>query len=79
MAFYNADRFPQWKHSLFIGALAGESLIRLTVDGDKVTGEERLLTDRKERIREVQTGPDGFVYVLTDEKDGKLLKVSPQQ
>lgn len=79
MAFYNADRFPQWKHSLFIGALAGESLIRLTVDGDKVTGEERLLIDRKERIREVQTGPDGFVYVLTDEKDGKLLKVSPQQ
>ncbi|QLK61475.1 PQQ-dependent sugar dehydrogenase [Enterobacteriaceae bacterium Kacie_13] len=79
MAFYNAERFPQWKHSLFIGALAGESLIRLTVDGDKVTGEERLLTDRKERIREVQTGPDGFVYVLTDEKDGKLLKVSPQQ
>ena len=77
MAFYNADRFPQWKHSLFIGALAGESLIRLTVDGDKVTGEERLLTDRKERIREVQTGPDGFVYVLTDEKNGKLLKVSP--
>lgn len=44
-----------------------------------MTGEERLLTDRKERIREVQTGPDGFVYVLTDEKDGKLLKVSPQQ
>jgi len=60
-----------------IGALAGESLIRLTVDGDKITGEERLLTDRKERIREVQTGPDGFVYVLTDESDGKLLKIAP--
>lgn len=77
MAFYNAERFPQWKHSLFIGALAGEALIRLTVEGNKITGEERLLTDRKERIREVQTGPDGFVYVLTDEKNGKLLKVSP--
>ncbi|WP_112289394.1 PQQ-dependent sugar dehydrogenase [Rahnella sp. AN3-3W3] len=78
MAFYNAQTFPQWKNSLFVGALAGESLIRLTLDGDKVTHEERLLSDRKERIREVQIGSDGFVYVLTDESDGKLLKVAPQ-
>jgi glucose/arabinose dehydrogenase len=78
MAFYNAQKFPQWKNSLFVGALAGKSLIRLTLDGDKVTHEERLLGDRKERIREVQVGGDGFVYVLTDESDGKLLKVAPQ-
>ncbi|CAM3637128.1 PQQ-dependent sugar dehydrogenase [Rahnella bruchi] len=78
MAFYNAQKFLQWKNSLFVGALAGKSLIRLTLDGDKVTHEERLLGDRKERIREVQVGGDGFVYVLTDESDGKLLKISPQ-
>lgn len=78
MAFYNAQTFPQWKNSLFVGALAGESLIRLTLDGDTVTHEERLLSDRKERIREVQIGSDGFVYVLTDESDGKLLKIAPQ-
>ncbi|CAH0326893.1 Aldose sugar dehydrogenase YliI [Rahnella aquatilis] len=78
MAFYNVQKFPQWKNSLFIGALAGESLIRLTLDGEKVTHEERLLSDRKERIREVQVGADGFVYVLTDDRDGKLLKVAPQ-
>lgn len=78
MAFYNAQKFPQWKNSLFVGALAGESLIRLTLEGDKVSHEERLLSDRKERIREVQVGSDGFVYVLTDESDGKLLKIAPQ-
>lgn len=78
MAFYNAKAFPQWKNSLFVGALAGESLIRLTLDGEKVTHEERLLGDRKERIREVQVGEEGFVYVLTDDRDGKLLKIAPQ-
>lgn len=78
MAFYNAQKFPQWKNSLFIGALAGESLIRLTLDGEKVVHEERLLGDRQERIREVQVGPDGDVYVLTDERDGKLLRITPE-
>ena len=77
MAFYNAQAYPQWKNSLLVGAVAGESLIRLTLDGAKITHEERLLSDLKERIREVQVGSDGFVYVLTDERDGKLLKVAP--
>jgi aldose sugar dehydrogenase len=77
MAFYTADRFPQWKNSLFIGALAGQHLARLTVDGEKVTAEERLLTDRKERFRDVRQGPDGYVYALTDEANGKILRVSP--
>lgn len=75
MAFYDAARFPTWQHSLFIGALAQKELIRLQLDGDKVIAEERLLGDRGERIRDVRVGPDGYVYLLTDESDGKLLKV----
>ena len=77
MAFYTADRFPQWKNSLFIGALAGQHLARLTVDGEKVTAEERLLADRKERFRDVRQGLDGYIYALTDEANGKILRVSP--
>ncbi|AEC19699.1 hypothetical protein PT7_1159 [Pusillimonas sp. T7-7] len=75
MAFYNADLFPAWKHSLFIGALKEEALIRLTLKGDQVVSEERLLEDRDERIRDVRVGPDGYVYVLTDEAEGKLLRI----
>ncbi|EPJ1399944.1 TPA: PQQ-dependent sugar dehydrogenase [Yersinia enterocolitica] len=75
MAFYDADRFPAWQHSLFIGALAQKELIRLQLNGDKVMAEERLLSDRGERIRDVRIGADGYVYLLTDESDGKLLKV----
>ncbi|CNK49676.1 PQQ-dependent sugar dehydrogenase [Yersinia aldovae] len=75
MAFYNADRFPTWKHSLFIGALAQKELIRLQLEGDKVIAEERLLSERGVRIRDVRVGPDGYVYLLTDESDGKLLKI----
>ncbi|CNI18251.1 soluble aldose sugar dehydrogenase%2C PQQ-dependent [Yersinia massiliensis] len=75
MAFYDNPRFPTWQHSLFIGALAQEALIRLQLEGDKVISEERLLEDRGERIRDVRVGPDGYLYVLTDERDGKLLKV----
>ena len=75
MAFYNADRFPAWQHSLFVGALAQEELIRLTLEGDRVVSEERLLSSRKERIREVRLGPDGYLYLLTDAENGKLLRV----
>lgn len=75
MAFYNSARFPQWKNSLFIGALKEKSLIRLQVNGEKVVEEQRLLEDRGERIRDVRQGPDGYLYVLTDESNGKLLKV----
>lgn len=77
MAFYNAEKFPQWQHKLFIGALKDESLIMLNVNGDIVTEESRLLKDRKQRIRDVRVGPDGYLYVLTDEPDGELLKISP--
>lgn len=75
MAFYNSARFPQWKNSLFIGALKEKSLIRLRVNGEQVVEEQRLLENRAERIRDVRQGPDGYLYVLTDEANGKLLKV----
>ncbi|AKQ55598.1 exported dehydrogenase [Bordetella hinzii] len=77
MAFYDAQAYPQWKHSLFIGALADQALIRLTLEGDKVAAEERLLKDRGARIRDVRVGPDGAVYVLTDAPQGALLRVTP--
>lgn len=74
MAFYDNPRFPEWRHSLFIGALRGY-LIRLQLEGDKVVGEERLLENFGSRIRDVRQGPDGYLYLLTDAADGQLLKV----
>jgi glucose/arabinose dehydrogenase len=76
MAFYDADLFPAWKGSLFVGALAGKHLARLALDGTKVVGEERLLAGRA-RIRDVRVGPDGAVYVATDEGDDAILKLVP--
>lgn len=76
-AFYTGDKWPAWKNSLFVGALAGQLLARLSTDGEKVTGEERLLTSLGERIRDVRQGPDGFLYLLTDDSSGKLLRVRP--
>jgi glucose/arabinose dehydrogenase len=76
MAFYTGDAFPAWKGSLFIGALAGKHLVRLALDGTKVVGEERLLVDRA-RIRDVRVGPDGMLYVLTDEAAGELWRLVP--
>ncbi len=75
MAFYSAERFPAWQHSLFIGALAGQALIRLQLQGDQVVHEARLLQDRGWRIRDVRQGPDGFLYLLTDAPDGKLVRL----
>jgi glucose/arabinose dehydrogenase len=76
LAFYNGDLIPQWKGSVLIGALRGTMLDRLTLKGDKVVDEEPLLFDLQSRIRDVRAGPDGAVYLLTDE--GKLLKLTPQ-
>lgn len=75
MAFYTSDRMPGWKGNLFLGALAGTSLIRLELDGDRIVHEERLLGDRGERIRDVRQGPDGLLYLLTDAVSAKLLRV----
>lgn len=75
MAFYTGDALPDWKGSLFVGALAGTALWRLTLNGNTVTGRERLLADRGERIRDVRQGPDGWIYLLTDSANGKLLRL----
>jgi glucose/arabinose dehydrogenase len=75
MAFYDADRFKAWQHNVFIGALVSQELIRLQFDGDKVVHEERLLSELNKRIRDVRQGPDGYLYVLTDEDDGGLYRI----
>ena len=76
MAFYAADRAPQWRGNLFVGALAGRHLARLVLDGEQVTAEERLLTDLNQRIRDVKQGPDGAIYVATDSARGRILRVT---
>ncbi|MCU1756457.1 PQQ-dependent sugar dehydrogenase [Pseudomonas helleri] len=75
MTFYDGERFKPWQHNLFIGALADKDVIRLQLDGDKVVHEERLLGGLKARIRDVRQGPDGYVYVLTDEDKGTVYRV----
>jgi glucose/arabinose dehydrogenase len=81
MTFYTGDLFPAWKGSLFIGGLVTTNLVRLDIAGERVTGEERLLTDlqpNRERIRDVVQGPDGALYVLTDNAKGRILKIVPR-
>jgi glucose/arabinose dehydrogenase len=88
LAFYTGDLFPQWKGSVFVGALRGMMLDRLTLANDKVVAEEPLLTDLRARIRDVRVGPDGAVYVLTDSgtasmspntpPTSRLLKLTPK-
>jgi glucose/arabinose dehydrogenase len=75
MAFLTSERYPGWKGSLFIGALRGEALIRLTLDGNRVVGEERLMSSLNARIRDVRQGPDGWLYLLTDNADGRLIRI----
>lgn len=77
MTFYTGDLFQSWKGNLFVGALAGQLLVRLELDGEKVTREERLLQNLRERIRDVRQGPDGALWLLTDSGNGRLLRVIP--
>jgi len=77
MAFYDGDRFPNWRGDLFVGALAHTHLRRLKLDGDRVVKQEVLLGKRNERIRDVRVGPDGLIYVLTDSGDGQILRLEP--
>ena len=77
LAFYSAKLFPKWTGSLFTGALAGRMLVRLSLNGNTVTGEERLLPNLNERIRDVRQGPDGALWLLTDNSAGRILRVSP--
>jgi glucose/arabinose dehydrogenase len=77
MAFYTGNLFPQWKGNLFIGGLASRVLVRLELDGEKITKEERLLGELGERIRDVRNGPDGALWLLTDNPAGRILRVTP--
>ncbi|HZA54465.1 MAG TPA: PQQ-dependent sugar dehydrogenase [Candidatus Udaeobacter sp.] len=77
MVFYTADTFPDWKGSLLIGSLSPGLLVRLTLKDGRVVREERYLGDLKERIRDVQQGPDGLIYLVTDHRDGRILRVRP--
>jgi aldose sugar dehydrogenase len=77
LAFYNGDQFPDWRGSLFSGGLRSEDIRRIALDGDgKVTGQERLSIGS--RVRDVRQGPDGFLYALTDEENGRLLRIEPE-
>jgi glucose/arabinose dehydrogenase len=77
MAFYTGDKFPRWRGDLFVGALRDQMLVRLRLDGEKVVREERMLQGVLGRIRDVRQGPDGFLYLLTDEKSGVLVRLEP--
>ncbi len=77
MAFVSGSRFPQWQGDLLVGALRGQLLVRLVLDGEKVLREERLLQGRAGRIRDVRMGPDGLVYLLSDGPDGALMRLEP--
>lgn len=79
MAFYEGDKFPGWRGNLLVGALRDEMLVRLELDGEKVVKEERLMKDAIGRIRDVRVGPDGYVYLLTDERRGVLARLEPAE
>jgi glucose/arabinose dehydrogenase len=75
ISFYTADIFPEWKGNLLIAGLSAEGIVKLTLDGEKVTGEERIKLG--DRIRDVVQGPDGAVYALVDDPKGKILRLTP--
>lgn len=77
MTIYDGSAFPEWKNNIFIGALVQRHLRRVVLQGNRVVGEESLLKSLRERIRDVRTGPDGYLYVLTDSQNGRLLRLEP--
>jgi glucose/arabinose dehydrogenase len=77
MAFYEGDRFPRWKGNLFVGALRDRMLVRLELDGEKIVRQERMLEGTLGRIRDVRAGPDGYLYLLTDESNGRVVRLEP--
>src|SRR5262249_22494978 len=79
MAFLAGDGFPGWRGNLFVGALAGKALVRLELDGEQVTREERLLHDLGERIRDVREGPDGALWLLTDSAAGRSVRLTRER
>ena len=79
MAFYTANNFPKWKGDFFVGALAKQTLARLTLNGDKVVSEERMFDGKLGRIRDVRQGPDGNLYLLIDSSDGEMIRIEPSK
>jgi glucose/arabinose dehydrogenase len=77
ITFYDGDRFPAWRGNLFVAALKFRMLVRLQIEGHRVVSEERLLEGMGDRLRDVVQGPDGFLYLLTDEADGRILRIEP--
>jgi aldose sugar dehydrogenase len=78
MAVYSGDKFPAWKGDVFAGGLSGMQLIRLKMEDGRVVGEEKLLRDKCKRIRDVRQGPDGLLYILTDDANGEIWRLSPK-
>ena len=76
--FYSGTAFPAWRGNLFVGNMKDRALVRLVLNNDRVTGEEHLLKDRGQRIRDVRQGPDGALYVVTDTTTGELWKIAPR-
>ena len=80
LLFYTGDRFPQWRGNAFVGGLSSQQVSRLEMDGNRVVSEERLLEGVvNERVRDVEPGPDGYIYLLTDEPKGRLLRIEPAE
>jgi glucose/arabinose dehydrogenase len=77
MTFYSGSAFPKWRNNLFVGALRGQMLVRLQVDGNRIVKEERLLENALGRIRDVREGPDGLLYLLIDSQQGRLVRLAP--
>lgn len=77
LAFYDGDRFPEWRGDAFIGGLAGRHLARVVLDGTRSVSSEKLLEEWGKRIRDVRSGPDGYLYILTDEADGGIYRLEP--
>jgi glucose/arabinose dehydrogenase len=77
MTFYTGDKFPRWRGDLFVGALKDRMLVRVHLDGERVVKEERFLQNVLGRIRDVRQGPEGFLYLLTDESEGLLVRLEP--
>jgi len=78
MSFYNGNKFPQWRGDLFVGSLKFNLLVRLKLKNNKVVKEERLLANKYGRIRDVRNGPGGYLYLLTDDSNGSLLRLEPR-
>jgi glucose/arabinose dehydrogenase len=77
MAFYEGDRFPKWRGNVLLGALKTQALIRVRLEGERVIEDEIMLKGKLARIRDVRVGPDGLVYLLTDQPNGAIFRLEP--